>query len=137
TGGTPRWLRAERGASGIVGGDAPWGPPHKGATRHLAPHPGGRGRVAAGGGDVVAAGEGGGAGAGGAWRRPAGRWWRGPVSSAGVSASRGYSGRPKLTVVCARRSSPRPFGITSPLPAMWTGTTGTPDDSASSATPVW
>ena len=47
------------------------------------------------------------------------------MSSAGASASRGCSGRPKLTVVRARRSRPRPFGITSALPATWTGTIGT------------
>lgn len=56
TGETPRWLRSERGESEIVEGDAPWWPPHKIATRYLAPYLGGEGRIAATGGDVIAAG---------------------------------------------------------------------------------
>jgi hypothetical protein len=59
TGETPRWLRSEGGASELVAGDAPWWPPHKVATRYLAPYLGGEGRtVAAVGGDVIASGRG-------------------------------------------------------------------------------
>jgi sulfide:quinone oxidoreductase len=59
TGETPRWLRSERGESEIVGGDAPWWPPHKVATRYLAPYLGGEGRVVAGAsGQVIASGRG-------------------------------------------------------------------------------
>jgi sulfide:quinone oxidoreductase len=55
TGETPRWLRSEGGASELVAGDAPWWPPHKIATRYLAPYLGGEGRVVAGvGGNVIA-----------------------------------------------------------------------------------
>jgi sulfide:quinone oxidoreductase len=55
TGQTPRWLRSEGDASELVVGDAPWWPPHKIATRYLAPYLGGEGRLVAGvGGDVIA-----------------------------------------------------------------------------------
>jgi sulfide:quinone oxidoreductase len=55
TGETPRWLRFEGGASEVVAGDAPWWPPHKIATRYLAPYLGGEGRmVAASEGAVIA-----------------------------------------------------------------------------------
>ena len=57
TGETPRWLRAEGGASEMTAGDAPWWPPHKVATQYLAPYLGAEGHaVAAVGGGVIAAG---------------------------------------------------------------------------------
>ena len=59
TGETPRFLRSERGASELVSGDPPWWPPHKIATRYLAPYLGGAGReVAAAGGDAISSGLG-------------------------------------------------------------------------------
>jgi sulfide:quinone oxidoreductase len=58
TGGTPRWLTAEGGASEMAAGEAPWWPPHKVATHYLAPYLGGEGGVvAAVGGNVIAAGS--------------------------------------------------------------------------------
>ena len=57
------------------------------------------------------------------------------MSSAGVSPGRGCSGRAKVTVVLARRLRPRPLGITSAVPSMWTGMIGAPAVSASSETP--
>jgi sulfide:quinone oxidoreductase len=55
TGETPHWLRSEPGTSEVVAGDAPWWPPHKIATRYLAPYLGGEGRVvAAADGAVIA-----------------------------------------------------------------------------------
>lgn len=57
TGETPRWLRADGGASEMTAGDAPWWPPHKVATQYLAPYLGAEGHaVAAVGGGVIAAG---------------------------------------------------------------------------------
>src|SRR3954447_21507081 len=57
------------------------------------------------------------------------------VSSVATSTAPGYRGRPNAIVVRARRSRPRPLGIARPLPPTWTGTTGTPVVSDSSATP--
>ena len=59
------------------------------------------------------------------------------VSWSGVSPGRGWIGRPNVTVVLWRRLRPRPLGITSAVPSMWTGTIGALAVSASSATPVW
>jgi sulfide:quinone oxidoreductase len=59
TGATPRWLRAEGASSEVVSGDAPWWPPHKIATRYLAPYLGAEGRAVAGAtGSVIAAARG-------------------------------------------------------------------------------
>ena len=58
TGETPRWLRAEGGASELSSGDAPWWPPHKIATRYLAPYLGGEGGAAVVAGSVIAPGRG-------------------------------------------------------------------------------
>ena len=58
TGETPRWLRAEGDASEIVSGDAPWWPPHKVATRYLAPYLGGEGGSRRRGRSVIATGRG-------------------------------------------------------------------------------
>ena len=52
-----------------------------------------------------------------------------------AAPGRGCSGRAKVTVVFARRLRPRPLGITSAVPSMWTGMIGAPAVSASSATP--
>jgi sulfide:quinone oxidoreductase len=59
TGATPRWLRAEGVESEMLSGDAPWWPPHKIATRYLAPYLGAEGRaVAMVNGSVIASGRG-------------------------------------------------------------------------------
>jgi sulfide:quinone oxidoreductase len=59
TGATPRWLRAGGAVSDVVSDDAPWWPPHKIATRYLAPYLGAKGRAVAGvTGSVIAPGSG-------------------------------------------------------------------------------